>query len=275
MFKSGWHFGALRYLILPIRVLLMAVTMLVGAVPLYAQQTASNTNLPDAPSQVSGAAENASNFESGIDVVDVIFTKSLFFPNLAATKFPLRTEEKFKLFMRNSVSGSALLGALTGAGFSQARDSPHGYGQGGEGYAKRFGSGMARNASSQFFGTFVLASAFHQDPRFFVRSDSSFKAAVEHSVRRVFITRSDSGQEVTNWSGLLGPLLAEGLANAYMPPDAQTAGKTFERYGTDIGVHAATNVLRQYWPTILRAVHINRRGAIQAESTSASPAAAP
>ena len=192
---------------------------------------------------------------------------SLFFPNLATNTRSLSVADKFKLFARSSISGSAVLGSLAGAGVAQAADSPEGYGQGGEGYAKRFGSIMARGASGQFFGNFVLASALHQDPRFFLSPTNDFRRAARYSVRRVFITRNDAGQKVTNWSGLLGPLLGEGLANAYMPSDAQTVGHTFARYGTDIGVQAGSNVLRQYWPTIVKALHLPRQ-----EPTSRVPA---
>lgn len=239
--------------------LLLCLSLLM-ALSATSQEAASK--LPDAPSQTAASQQSAAA-ESGKagGIVDVLTKQSLFFPNLATSTHRLSTGDKFKLFMGNSVSGSAFLGSLMGAGFGQAFNSPEGYGQGGEGYAKRFGASMARNASAQFFGTFMLASMMHQDPRFFVEPTDSFKVAVGHSLRRVFITRSDAGPDVTNWSGLLGPLLGEGLANAYMPPDAQTVGKTFQRYGTDIGVAAGMNVLRQYWPTLLRMAHLERRGA--------------
>ena len=54
-----------------------------------------------------------------------------------------------------------------------------------------------------------------------------------------------------NWSGLLGPLLSEGLANAYWPERDRTAGQTFRRYGIDLAVRAGTNTLRQYWPSLV------------------------
>jgi hypothetical protein len=234
----------------------------------HSQEQHSAAGLPEAPSQTASQGQPSSmEFQTGIEAVDVLMSTSLFFPNLATNTHSLSSADKFKLFARSSISGSAILGTLAGAGFAQAANSPEGYGQGGEGYAKRFGSGMARNASNQFFGNFLLASALHQDPRYFLKPTSSFKQAVRYSVRRVFITRSDSGQQVTNWSGLIGPLLGEGLANAYMPPDAQTVGHTFGRYGTDIGVFAGGNILRQYWPTIVRALHLPHQ-----ESTSRVPA---
>lgn len=180
--------------------------------------------------------------------------KSIVFPDIAANAIPLTKAQKFELFVDNSISLHALTGAAFGAGLAQAVDTPRGFGQGGDGYAKRFGSSMARLASSNFFGTFVLASALHQDPRFFPRQEPTFARSVKYSLERVVITRNDNGKDVKNWSGLLGPLLSEGLANAYWPEQDRTAGQTFQRYGIDLAVRAGTNLLREYWPMIARRV---------------------
>jgi hypothetical protein len=234
-----------------------------------AGQESASPKLPDAPSQsASSQVQPAGEIQTGIGFVDLLMRSSLFFPDLATTTRPLSTGEKFKLFARDSVSGAAFLGGLAGAGFAQALDTPEGYGQGGEGYAKRFGSIMARNASNQFFGNFLLASALHQDPRFFVRSTSSFKTALGHSVRRVFITRTDSGGEAINWSGLIGPLMGESLAIAYMPEGSKGAGDMLGRYGTDIGVRAGSNLLRQYWPTLVKKLHLPHAGTTTAPASS-------
>ena len=176
--------------------------------------------------------------------------KSFVFPDIAVNPERLSSEKKFELFVDNSISLNALSGAAFGSGLAQAANTPTGFRQGGDGYAKRFGSSMARNASSNFFGTFVLASAFQQDPRFFPKRESTFSGAIKYSLQRVVITRNDEGRDVKNWSGLLGPLLSEGLANAYWPDQNRTAGQTFQRYGIDLAVRAGTNMLRQYWPTL-------------------------
>jgi hypothetical protein len=180
--------------------------------------------------------------------------KSIVFPDIAADSARLSTEQKFKLFVDNSISLHELAGASLGAAISQAADSPHGYGQGGDGYAKRFGSSMACTASSNFFGTFLLASALHQDPRFFPERDPTFGRSVKYSLRRLVVTRDDAGRDVANWSGLLGPLLSEGLANAYWPERDRTAGQTFQRYGNDLAARFGTNMLREYWPAFFRKV---------------------
>jgi hypothetical protein len=109
---------------------------------------------------------------------------------------------------------------------------------------------MARSASSNLFGTFLFASIFRQDPRFFVRNSPTFGQAVKYSLSRIVITRRDSGEDTVNSSGLLGPLASEGLANAYLPAQDRTIENTIRRYGADIGWLAVGNVLREYWPRL-------------------------
>lgn len=178
--------------------------------------------------------------------------RSLFFPDIAATPGPLTTGQKFQLFVNDSISPSVLAESTLSSAISQATNSPEGWGQGWDAYAKRFGSSMARRASSEFFGTFMLASMLGQDPRFFPEENPTFSSSVKYSLERIVVTRDDEGRDVANWSGLLGPLMAEGLANAYWPEEERTAGQTFKRYGFDIAGRVGTNMLRNYWPVFFK-----------------------
>jgi hypothetical protein len=190
------------------------------------------------------------NQQGRVQVIVLLTRKSYCFPDLATNVAPLSSTQKFELFVHNSISGHVILGSAASAGFGQALNSPASYGQGAEGYGKRFGAAMARTASNNFFGTFLLASILRQDPRFFVRNSPTFGQAVKYSLSRLVITRTDSGTDTVNSSGLLGPLAGEGLANTYLPSQERTVGKTFARYATDTGWRAAGNLLREYWPRL-------------------------
>jgi hypothetical protein len=221
--------------------------------------------LPDAPPQSEQSSQTqqpttppkATNpIQSGAQVVGLLQHKSLVFPDLATNQGPLSSWQKFKLAINNSVALSTIGAAVVGSAYGQAVDHPSGYYQGAEGYGKRFGSGMARSASANMFGTFLLASALHQDPRFYVRKNLSFKQSVEYSAKRLIFTRSDSGEKQINYSGLIGPLMGEGLANVYWPDENRTVGSTFIRYASDLGWKFSGNLLRQYWPSINRKLRL-------------------
>jgi len=256
------------------RVLRLTLVSAILCVCSAAQQQNQTDTLPDAPSttqqkqaksSVGNAVQNSAQF------VNLLMERSIMFPNLATSTAPLSPGEKFKLAVNNSTSISAFLAANLSAGINQAYDRPAGYGAGTEGYFKRLGAGMARRSSSQVLGTFLLASALHEDPRFFVRNDLGLGGSIKYAIRRVFVTRSDAGDPVFNWSGLLGMAGSEGLANVYYPDSYRTVGDTFSRFGFDMLGNAGGNLLRQYWPRINRRLRTGPPQPATGTSSSAKP----
>jgi hypothetical protein len=228
----------------------------------FAQVNESNP-LPDAPSTAAPsqtAPQTTNPLKGGMQFVQLLERKSIVFPDLATNKQPFGSREKFELAVNNSVSLATIGGALLGAAYGQAIDSPEGYGQGAAGYGKRFGADMARSASDNLFGTFAIASLMHEDPRFYVRRGLSFGQTVKYSAIRLAITRSDSGTEVVSYAGLLGPLAGETLANTYYPEGNRGVSSTFIRYASDMGWRFAGNLLRQYWPSINRKLRLRPLG---------------
>lgn len=222
-----------------------------------AQQEPKPRDLPDAPlpkqEQASRKHDNA--FRT---TVEVLGRRSIFFPDLAASPGPLDSKQKLELFAGKSVAPSRLLSSGISAGIGQARDSLPAYGQGMSGYGNRIGSSMATAVSSEFFGTFLFASALHRDPRYFVSLHGSPWRRIGYSVSRLVVTRTDSGTEGVNWPGMLGPLFAEGLANSYLPVAEQTSSRTFRRFGIRLGYTAGANIVKEYWPTIFKNLRISK-----------------
>ncbi|MFZ3340025.1 MAG: hypothetical protein WA609_20175 [Terriglobales bacterium] len=242
--RSELFFSRLRVVI---TAFLLSLVAFAAVVPVCAQDTSKP---PDQASQENKKPSPAIVVQKPVEGVSLLDEKSIIFPDIAASNRPLTAGEKFELFVDNSISVHTVLYSALAAGVGQADNSPTGWGQGWDAYGKRFGGSMASNASGEFFGTFILASAMHYDPRFFPDRDPSFGQAVGHSLKRIFVTKSDSGKQVMDVPGLVGPLLGEGLANVYWPDRNRTVGDTFYRYGIDIATRAGGNFLREYWPVV-------------------------
>ncbi|HXZ80902.1 MAG TPA: hypothetical protein VEG30_13310 [Terriglobales bacterium] len=228
----------------------LAVGVLFANCSLVAQDSSRTVNDPPSPA---ASSKQKSNLPVPREF-QFLTKQSMFFPDLATSDKPLTSGQKFGLFLRNSTSGAAFVGAALGAGIAQATNSPSGYGQGASGYFKRFGAGLALNSSDQFFGTFIISSALHQDPRFFVMGNGSFGQSLKYALYRVVVTRTDSGGNAVNWRGLVGPLMASGLANSYLPENERTVGRTFSRYGVLLATHAGANLMKEYWPTLFKSL---------------------
>jgi len=217
------------------------------------QQTRLNT-LPDAPvaNQAPEQSEQKSNSGALNTTWEILSHKSVFFPDLAYDPRPLSSGQKLELAADQSIAPYGLIVAGFTAGISQARNSWPGYGQGAQGYGKRYGATLALNASSDMFGTFLLPSVLRHDPRYFVSAQGGVAHKVGYAVSRLWITRTDRGGQAFNLSGLLAPLMAESLANTYLPDGERTTAKTFQRYGIHLGINAAGNVAKEFWPSIFK-----------------------
>jgi hypothetical protein len=217
-------------------------------------------NLPEAPTPKRQTNEAREKAKAGTSktTLGILSRRSFFFPDLAHTDKPLTSGQKFLLATDESIAPSALIGAAISAGINQARDSWPGYGQGWNGYGKRYGATLALNASTDMFGTFLLPSLLHHDPRYFVLARGSFSQKIGHALKSVVVTRTDAGGQAVNASGVLGPLGAEGLANTYLPDAERSAGQTFERFGIQLAVIAAGNVAKEFWPAIFKTLRIGK-----------------
>src|SRR5258708_38513424 len=253
----------------PSAVRLIAVLVAVAAAA-EAQQEPKPKDLPDAPvaKQETTPQKHENRFNT---TVEILGRRSNFFHKIATTAGPLSNRQKFELFADESVAPSRFLSSAAGAGIGQARNSLPGYGQEMGGYGKRFGSSMATGASNNFFGTFVFASVLHRDPRYFVTLHGGAGHRVGYALSRIVVSRTDEGREGVNWPGILGPLVAETLANSYLPVKEQPGGRTMQRYGIRIGLNTASNALREYWPTIFRSLRITKI----APGSNSNPGATP
>ena len=181
---------------------------------------------------------------------------------------PLTPRQKFIVATQRTTHGSIFLLSGVQAGFSQTADRPQGYGQGADGYGRRYGAALANNLSYDFFGRFVFPVMLKQDPRYFRASSGSAGTRLRYAVSRILVTRSDSGGHTFNSSQILGVLFSSALANAYYPEDDRDAAGTFSRAGARLAWSAAGNVLREFWPDLRRKLKHQKAALAPASPTS-------
>jgi hypothetical protein len=159
---------------------------------------------------------------------------------------PLNPRQKFELAWKTMVNPVTF--GITGviAGMQQARNDFSGYGQGADGYAKRFGAAYADEAISTMIGGAILPSLFKQDPRYFYKGTGSKKSRLMYALANSVICKGDNGHWQANYSGILGSLAAGGISTAYYPPNDRDAGLVFQNALIGIGAAAAANVLQEF-----------------------------
>jgi len=220
------------------------------------QQPGEVPNAPTPTQQPHTAGEQPTPIQSSVAIVLTLQKKSVVFPDLATGQKRLTGWDKCKLAANTSVALSTVGAALLGSSIGQARNAPAGYGQGIGGYGKRFGADLARSASYNAFGPCLIATTTHEDPRFFVKR-LGFRETLKYAAVRLITTRSDTGEQVVNYSGLVGTLAAEALANSYYPSGSRGVGSTLTRYSIDMATRYGGHLLRQYFPLIDRKLQLS------------------
>jgi hypothetical protein len=164
-------------------------------------------------------------------------------PNAA----PLDAKQKFKLAGRTVVDPFTFVFVAGAAGVEQAQNHFRGYGQGAQGYAKRFGAGYADTVAGTFIGSAILPSLLKQDPRYFYKGTGSTSSRFLYALANAVICKGDNGRWQPNYSNVLGNLAAGGISNLYYPPqDRDGAGLTLENGAIGIGATAVSNIFQEF-----------------------------
>jgi hypothetical protein len=173
---------------------------------------------------------------------------------------PLTAKQKFKVVARSSFDYVQVPWYGMLAGISQAENSEPGYGQGAEGYAKRFGSAYADGTIENFMAGAILPSLLHQDPRFYQESEGGFTHRAGYAVSRIFITRSDAGHRQFNFSEIFGSALAAGTSTySYHPLADRNVDNALSVWGSEVGYDTITIVVKEFWPDIRRKLSKNKK----------------
>ncbi len=160
----------------------------------------------------------------------------------------LNSKQKFGLAWKMTVDPVTfgLIGAI--AGVQQATNSFSGYGQGAQGYAKRYGASYADLVSGTFIGSAILPSLLKQDPRYFYKGSGGKRSRILYALANAVVCKGDNGRWQANYSNILGNLAAGGISNLYYPAqNRQGATLTFENALVGIGATAAANVLQEFF----------------------------
>jgi hypothetical protein len=184
------------------------------------------------------------------------------FPSLSNYE-PLTASAKFKLATEDSLDRGTFAMAAAFGGLGQLTNANKSFGQGAPGFGKYFGTSYGDFLIGNYFSEAVFPSVLHQDPRYFRRGAGSGRSRLLYAVFRVFWTQRDSGGTQFNFSEWLGNASAVAISNAYYP-DQRSAGSAVSKLAMQVGVDAFGNVLKEFWPDLLRKFSRKHRTAVTA-----------
>lgn len=165
---------------------------------------------------------------------------------------PLSPKQKFHLFWKSSTDPFVVAVTAIDAGISQAEDDFPGYGQGAQGYFKRFGASYADTFDGNLWGNAILPVLLHEDPRYFRKGSGPVGGRILHAALSTVWCRRDSGAWGPNYANVGGNIIGGAIANAYYPQSDRGLGLTFGRALTVTAEGAIGAQLIEFWPDISR-----------------------
>jgi hypothetical protein len=173
-----------------------------------------------------------------------------FFPNFYVSyvhdAVPLTSKQKFQLATRSMIDPVTFALTAVGAGVQQANNDFSGYGQGAQGYAKRFGASYMDNVTSTFIGSAILPSILKQDPRYFYKGTGSVKSRIWYAIANSVICKGDNQRWQPNYSAILGGLASGAISNLYYPQKDRGTWLVFEDTLIGTGQTALFNILQEF-----------------------------
>lgn len=168
---------------------------------------------------------------------------------------PLSHAEKFHLFAKSAFDPVELGIVGVQAALSQGENEFPAYGQGAEGYAKRYGASLTDEVSSGFLSNYLYPVLLKEDPRYFRLGEGSMRHRVFYSLKQEFVCHTDSGGRSFGWSNTLGAFSSGGLSNLYYPQADRGFGLTMSRGGIALLYGSVGGLLDEFWPDINKKIH--------------------
>jgi hypothetical protein len=165
---------------------------------------------------------------------------------------PLSPDQKFRLFFKSAFDPWPFGLSAVVSGIGQADDSYPEWGQGAQGYAKRFGAAYSDYFLGNFFGNAVLPSLLHEDPRYFQMGSGSPTKRFLWAVSSTVWCRRDNGRWGPNWANVGGNLIGSAIARSYYPASDRTVSDTITD-GLTVSAEGVVGAeVIEFWPDLVR-----------------------
>ncbi len=170
-----------------------------------------------------------------------------FFAEYDHDAVPLNTSQKFELTAKSWADPWAFVSSGVAAGIGHARNYRQGFGQGAQGYGKRYGASLLDHGTTLLLKKVVAPTIFKQDPRYFYRGTGTTSSRALYAVSRTLICRGDNRKDQFCYSNLVGRFGAGFITNYYYPPSSrERPGVILQNTGIGLGIEAAGFLFEEF-----------------------------
>ncbi len=167
---------------------------------------------------------------------------------------PLTAKGKINIAFKDSFDKPSYVIAAALSLIYQAENQNPDFGQGVEGYAHRYATGLADQIIGNMMTEGFMPALLREDPRYFRKVNGSFKSRLGYSLTRTLIAKDDHGKACINFAEILGNGVGASIGELYYP-HSRTGADVLSRTITSIGTDTVSNVLKEFWPDIKNHYH--------------------
>ena len=186
-----------------------------------------------------------------------IFTISLMIGSLA-TGAEKKQPSEGKRYLKRTFSASAVGSAGLGAAVTQGTNTPSEWGQGAGGFGKRLGSAFGKHLVKSGI-QYPVGKLFHEEFGYQRSNKRGVGPRLKYALTSTVIThKTTTGKRTVSKGELAGAFGSGMISRVWQPASTRTVGLGFASGGITLGVDAAGNVVREFWPEI-RHPHAHQR----------------
>jgi hypothetical protein len=144
------------------------------------------------------------------------------------------------------------------AGLDQWKDKPPEWEQGASGYGKRFAN-IVGQYSIQRTVTFGLASALHEDNRYFNSGKRGLWPRTGYALASGMLSRHDDGSLHLSISQVGGVAAGAFLSRFWLPPSQHSAADAAASFGITMASNMGFGVVKEFLPDLGRALRRKKK----------------
>jgi hypothetical protein len=162
---------------------------------------------------------------------------------------PMTQSERLRYYLKHTYSVESVLRSAAGAAILQGTNTPGEWGQGSEGYVKRFANSYGQHLIRSTIMD-ASASLLHEDNRYFRSKESGLLGRLNHAVASTFLARRDDGTTTVSVSRIGSYAATAFISREWQPPSTSTPAQGASAFCTAVSIEVGFNVAREFFPRI-------------------------
>ncbi len=165
---------------------------------------------------------------------------------------PLSGNERWNLYLRNAFWSPGVFFRAAGPALgAQLNNEPPAWGQGAEGYSKRFANRFGRFALKETYEA-AGAAALGHEVRYVRSKRTGFLPRAAHALSANFVTYDRNGRRAPHVARVGSAFAAEFTGSLWMPAGYRDASMALRGVGIELGVSSGFNLIREFAPELKR-----------------------